>query len=183
MKTLSRCLFLIVSLSAATLAFAEVPPMSVTVSDSSGKAAFKGRTNTSGAFATPTLPAGDYVVQFNAMDSAMKGNYYAVAVSAGTKKIGASAVPGEKFSGGGIAMRVPVGSNLKITGQVLADQAGKVGKNGKEMVWIPPMLGSNRPGHWVEKGSPEEVASRSRGILSKDRIQDMQNKGIGMSGG
>jgi hypothetical protein len=178
MKTVSRSLLLIVGLFSATIAFGNVPPMTVTVSDSSGKASFKGMTNASGSFATSALPAGDYVVQFNSKDGALKGNYYAVAVSAGKKKVGASAVPGEKFSAGGIAMKVAVGSGLNITGQVLAEKTGKVSKNGKKMVWIPPVLGSNRPGHWVEEGSPEDVDSRSRGVLSKDRVQDMQSRGI-----
>lgn len=180
MKIFSRSLFLIVGLCSATIAFGSVPPMSVTVSDASGKASFKGMTNASGSFATSKLPAGDYVVQFNSKDAAMKGNFYAVAVSAGTKKVGASAVPGEKFSAGGIAMKVQVGSGLNITGQVLAEKAGagKVSKNGKKMVWIPPMLGSNRPGHWAEEDSAEAVESRSRGTLSKDKINDMQNRGI-----
>jgi len=178
MKIFSRSLFLIVGLCAATIAFGNVPPMTVTVSDSSGKASYKGMTNASGSFATSKLPAGDYVVQFNSKDSAMKGNYYAVAVAAGAKKVGANAVPGEKFSAGGIAMKVQVGSGLNITGQVLAEKAGKVSKNGKKMVWIPPALGSNMPGHWAEEGSAEEIASRNRGVLSKDRVQDMQNKGI-----
>lgn len=180
MKIFSRNLLLIVGLFSATIAFGNVPPMTVTVSDASGKASYKGMTNASGSFATSKLPAGDYVVQFNSKDSAMKGNYYAVAVAAGTKKVGASAVPGEKFSGGGVAMKVAVGSGLNITGQVLAEKAGagKVSKSGKKMVWIPPALGSNMPGHWVEEGSAEEIASRSRGTLSKDKIQDMQSRGI-----
>jgi len=178
MKTLSRSLLLIVGLFSATIVFGAIPPMSVTVSDASGKASYKGMTDASGSFATSKLPAGDYVVQFNSTDSAMKGNHYAVAVSAGTKKVGASAVPGEKFSGGGIAMKVQVGSGLNITGQVLAEKGGKVSKNGKKMVWIPPMLGSNRPGHWVEEDSAEAVESRNRGTLSKEKINDLQSRGI-----
>ena len=177
MKILSRSLFLIVGLSAATIAFGDVPPVTVTVSDAAGKASFKGTTNASGSFATAALPPGKYTVQFVSKSGSMKG-HYEVAVAAGTKKVSASAVPGEKFAGGGIAMKVDVGSGLNVTGQVLADKAGSINKNGKKMVWIPPMTGSHMGGHWAEEGSPEEIASRSRGNISKDRIQDMQNKGI-----
>ena len=73
-----------------------------------------------------------------------------------------------------------VGAGLNITGQVVSDE--KVSKSGKKMVWIPPVLGSHMPGHWAEEGSAEEVQSRNRGVIGKDRIQDMQSKGVGMPG-
>jgi hypothetical protein len=180
MKNLSRSLFLVVGLFAGTIAFGGVPPMTVTVSSAGGKASFKGTTDSKGAFATSSLPTGNYVVQFNANAAAVKGSHYSVVVSAGKKKVSASAVPGEKFVGGGVAMKVDVGAGLNITGQVVSDE--KVSKSGKKMVWIPPVLGSHMPGHWAEEGSAEEVQSRNRGIIGKDRIQEMQSKGVGMPG-
>ena len=99
--------------------------MHVTVSDAGGKAAFKGVTKTDGTFATANLTPGNYVVQFNATSGGMKGNHYAIVVAAGTKKVTADAVPGEKFSGGGVALRVVVGAGLNITGQVAPETDGK----------------------------------------------------------
>jgi hypothetical protein len=180
MKNLFRSLFFVAGLLAATAAFGETPPMTVTVSDAGGKASFKGMTDARGTFATATLPPGNYVVQFNSNSAAVKGSYYSLVVSAGKKKVSASAVPGEKFNGGGVAMRVAVGSGLNITGQAAEE---KVGQNGKVMVWIPPMLGSNRPGHWAEKGSAEEVLSRNRGVIYQKHIWDLQNQGVGTPGG
>jgi hypothetical protein len=177
-KLISPLAFILIG---ASLAYAGIPAVSVTVSDAGGKAAFKGTTNSSGAFATANLKPGNYVVQFNSSNAAMKGKHYALVVSAGKKKVAASAVAGEKFAGGGVAMRVEVGSALNITGQVAAEADGAV-QGGKEMVWIPPVLGSNMPGHWAEKGSAEEIASRTRGIIGTDRLNNMQNKGIGMPG-
>jgi hypothetical protein len=165
---------------AAGMAYGAVPALNVTVSDASGKAAFKGATNTKGTFATAKLKPGNYVVQFSSPNGAITGNF-AIVVSAGTKKVSAAGVAGEKFAKGGVALKVDVGANLNIAGQVAAEEAG-ASKNGKKMVWIPPMLGSNMPGHWAEEGSPEEVASRNRGIISKDRLQKMQNNSIGMPG-
>jgi hypothetical protein len=109
------CLFLV----AASIANAGVPSMNVTVSDSTGKAAFKGATKSDGDFATAKLQPGNYVVQFMAKDSSVKGAQYSVVVAAGTKKIVANAVAGEKFLGGGVAMKVEVGTGLNITGQVV----------------------------------------------------------------
>jgi len=181
MKNLFRSLFSVAGLFAATLAFGGIPSVSVIVSDADGKAAFKGATNTSGAFATASLKPGNYVVQFNSSSAALKGKYYALVVSAGKKKVSASAVPGEKFAGGGVAMKVDVGSGLNINGLVAAEEEGAA-KNGKTMVWIPPMLGTNMPGHWAEKGSADEILSRTRGTVRQQSIQDLQDKGHGTLG-
>ena len=105
------------------MAYGGVSPVNVTVSDAGGKAAFKGATNASGTFATANLKPGNYVVQFNSTE--MKSSLYAIVVSAGTKKFAAAAVPGEKFAGGGVALRVVVGAGLNITGQVAPQVDGK----------------------------------------------------------
>jgi hypothetical protein len=149
----------------ASVAYAGIPPVNVTISDAGGKAAFKGATNSSGAFATANLKPGNYVVQFNSSSAAMKGKHYALVVSAGKKKVSASAVPGEKFAAGGVAMKVDVGAGLNITGQVAAMEKAA---SSKKMVWIEPMTGSHLPGHWVEEGSAEEIESRHRTTLRKD---------------
>ena len=177
MKNLSRSLFLVVGLSAATIAFGAVPPINVTVSDAGGKAAFKGSTDKSGAFTTASLKPGNYVVQFRSSDAALKGKRYSLVVAAGVKKVSASAIAGEKFAAGGVAMKVDVTNVLKITGQV-ASEDGPVSKSGKKMVWIPKQLGSNMPGHWVEEGSAEAVAAKTAGSISTQDVQNMQSRGI-----
>jgi hypothetical protein len=154
---------------AASWAYGDVPAMSVIVSDAGGKTAYKGTTNATGGFTTAHLSSGHYVVQFNAKSSAVKGNHYALVVAAGNKKVSAGSVPGEKFTGGGVAMRLDVGAGLNITGQV-ATETTVSAENGKILVWIPPMLGSNMPGHWAEKGSAEEITSRTRGIIPRANI-------------
>ena len=156
MKNMIRSAVVSLLFVAACIVQAAVPAMNVTVSDAGGKAAFKGTTNTKGTFATAKLKPGNYVVQFNSNSSAVKGNQYAIVVSAGTKKVAANAVSGEKLAGGGVAMKVDVGPGLNITGQVAAELKTAM-KNGKKMVWIPPQLGSNLPGHWAEEGSAEAV--------------------------
>jgi hypothetical protein len=113
---LGLCLFLVV----ASMANAGVPSLNVTVSDSTGKAAFKGATKDDGVFATAKLQPGKYVVQFMTQNSSVRGGQYSVVVAAGTKKVVANAVAGEKFLGGGVAMKVEVGTGLNITGQVVA---------------------------------------------------------------
>jgi hypothetical protein len=125
MKKLIVPSFLGFGLLAACVAFGEVPPMKVVVSDAGGKAAFKGVVKANGTFATATLTPGNYVVQFNSASGGMKGNHYAIVVSAGTKKVTAAAVPGERFAGGGVALRVVVGAGLNITGQVAPETDGK----------------------------------------------------------
>jgi hypothetical protein len=181
MKNLIRSTVPSLLLVLASAAFAAVPPMNVTVSDAGGKAAFRGSTDAKGNFTTSTLKAGNYVVQFNATKADLKGNRYTIVVSAGKKKVSANAVPGEKFTRGGVAMKVEVGTGLNITGQVAAE-TGPVSKSGKKMVWIPPQLGSNFPGHWVEEGSPEAIAAKTAGSMSSQDLQKRQDQGVTMPG-
>jgi len=170
MKIISRTILLLAGLTAAT-AFAGLPPVNVTVSNS-GKASFKGTTDAKGTFATGKLTPGNYVVQLNSSNAELKGKQYAVVVSAGKKKVSAN-VAGEKFAGGGVAMKVDVSAGLNITGQVAA-ATGPTSKGGKKMVWIPKQLGSNVAGHWVEEDSAEAAAAKSAGVLSTSDVNKMQ---------
>jgi len=120
MKNLFPGFGLTLLLIAASVAQAGVPSMNVTVSDAAGKAAFKGATKGDGAFATGKLPPGNYVVQFTAKNSSVKGDQYSIVVAAGKKKVVANAVAGDKFLGGGVALKVEVGAGFPITGQVWA---------------------------------------------------------------
>lgn len=164
------------------MVYAGVPPMNVSVSDESGKAAYKGATNASGTFATGKLKAGKYVVQLNSKSPVVKGNSYAVVVSAGSKKVASNSVAGEKFNGGGVALKVDVGNGLNITGQVAEETKGPVTKDGKKMVWIPPALGSNVPGRWVPEDSAEAKTSRSRTHMSTKEVQRMQESASAPAG-
>jgi hypothetical protein len=133
--------------------------MEVTVFDASGKVGFKSAMKADGTFVTANLPPGQYVVQFNTKNAAAKGNQYLLVVSAGKKKVIATGVSGETFMGGGAAMRISVGSGMKITGQ-LADEQRVAGAGdlkykmvgGQRLVWVSEGLGSNITGRWVEEG-------------------------------
>jgi hypothetical protein len=174
MKNLIRSAVGSVLVIAASAAFGAVPPVTVIVSDAGGKAAFKGVTNAKGTFATATLPPGHYVVQFNS-DKTTKGSTYTVVVAAGNKKISSNSVAGEKFNKGGVALKVDVVAGQSINGQVAESAAGAVSKSGKKMVWIPPQLGSNRPGHYAEEGSAEAVEAKNAGSVSTDQVREMQS--------
>ena len=85
------------------------------MSDASGKVVFKGTTNTNGSFTTGNLRAGDYIVQFTSNNAVVKANRYAVVVSAGTAKMSAKAIAGERFAGAGVAMKITVGISISDT--------------------------------------------------------------------
>jgi hypothetical protein len=172
MNPISRGLLFLVALFAAAAVYGATPAINVTVSDAGGKAAFKGVTNANGVFATAKLTPGNYTVQLASQSASVKGKSYAIVVAAGKKKVSAAAVPGEKFARGGVALKVDVGAGLNITGQVSAEE--RVSKSGKKMVWVPPMVGSNLPGRWVEEDSAEAAASKTRGNLSKEGVQRVQ---------
>lgn len=122
MKMLHRTFlaFLSVSLAAASAAWAgSAPGMSVTVTSSSGKVVYKGATDSSGGFKTSTLAPGHYVVKWEATGSA-KGRYD-LSVDGGKATAIAEAIPGSKFAGGGVAMKVEVGpSEASMNGQIAA---------------------------------------------------------------
>lgn len=165
-------------LAVACLAYGAVPALNVTVSDSGGKAAFKGATNAKGSFATAKLKPGNYIVQFNS-NSVAKGGLYALVVSAGTKKVVANGIAAEKLAGGGVAMKIDVGAGLNITGQVASEDknSAPMGKNGKPMVWLPKQIGSNRAARWVESDSAEAKQAQTASSYSTKNIQDRQNQG------
>jgi hypothetical protein len=177
MKNIVRS-FIALVIAAGSFAYGAVPSLSVTVSDSAGKVAFKGGTNSKGTFATGTLKPGKYAVQFQSSGGNVNGASYAVVISAGTKKVTADSVDGAKFSKGGVAMNIEVGSGLNVSGQVSEAGATKVDKNGKKMVWIPQKLGSNLPAHWASEDSAEAKEAKTQGSYSTKNIQDKQNQGI-----
>jgi hypothetical protein len=170
MGNILRNLILGVAICAAAAVSAAIQPVNVTVT-SSGKTTFKGRTDAKGIFATGKLAPGNYVVQFTSDDAALKGKQFVLVIAAGTKKVSADLV-GDKFAGGGVAMKVDVGAGLSITGQ-LAVQAGPTTAGGKKMVYVKP-LGSNMPGHWVPEDSAEAKQAKAAGRLSRDDVMNMQ---------
>lgn len=164
----------------ATSAYGGLPSLNVIVSDAGGKVAFKGATNGHATFATANLAPGDYVVQFHSRSEALKDNHYLLVVSAGTKKVIADAVPGEKFNGGGVAMRVTVEAGLRITGQVAADQVvASAGSrkvkviNGQRHVWVKAQTGSNLGDHWEVEGL---AAARNVATMSIDKLRQIQDR-------
>jgi hypothetical protein len=174
-RSILLCLLLVV----ATAAYGGIPSMNVIVSDASGRVAFKGTTKVNATFATANLAPGNYVVQFQSQNAVLKGNRYLVVVSAGTKKVIADAVPGEKINGAGVAMRITVESGLKITGQVASDQgaaaaiSGRVKMiNGKRYVWVRARTGTNLGNHWEEEGL---AAAQNVVSISFDRMQKYQD--------
>jgi hypothetical protein len=172
MKKLIRSAVASLVLAATCMAHGAIPSLNVTVSDTSGKAAFKGTTNAKGTFATAKLKPGNYTVQFSSPSGAIKGNY-AIVISAGKKKVSAAGVAGEKFAKGGVAMKVDVGTDLNIAGQV-AEEAAGASKNGKKMVWIPQRLGSNIAAHWAEEDSAEAKEAKAAGSMSTQDVHKIQ---------
>ena len=177
MRTLIRT-FVGLLISIGVSAMAAVPSINVKVADASGKIAYKGATNAKGGFATGALKPGNYAVQFTS-SALPKGTRYTLVISAGAKKVSADAIAAEKIAGGGVAMKIDVGSGLNINGQVVAQDknSAPLGHNGKSMVWIPKKLGSNIAPHWAESDSAEAKEAMTSSSYSSRNIQDKQNQG------
>ena len=179
MKNISSIAIVGWLVAAVSFASAAVPEMRVTVSDASGYAAYKGATDAKGSFVTGSLKPGHYVVQFNAKRNDVEGNNYALIVSAGTKKVVASAVAGEKFAGGGVAMRIEAGGGANIVGQVASDLRTMM-RDGKLLVWIPQRIGSHLPAHWAEADSADAKIAQTASSFSFKNLQDKQAQGVGL---
>jgi hypothetical protein len=118
MKNLIRGTVLSLCFAIAWMAYGAVPPLNVTVSDASGKVAFRGKTDAVGTFTTEKIKPGIYDVQFTS-PSAITGNY-SIKVSAGVKHVSAAAIAGDKFAKG-VALKVNVQNLLNIVGEVKAN--------------------------------------------------------------
>lgn len=158
MKKFRNTLLFLLSLLACAAYGAGMPGVDVTVSKG-GKLVYKGKTNSSGVFGTGEIAPGAYVVQLTSKNSGeLKGKQFAVVVSAGKKKVTAD-VAGEKFGGGGVAMKVDAGPGARITGQVVNGASAMANNpnvkivNGKKFYYVKE-AGSNM-GKWVEEGTPE----------------------------
>jgi hypothetical protein len=177
MRNIVRTVVALVIGSLACVAYGAVPQMNVSVSDTSGKAAYKGATDSRGIFVSPKMQPGNYAIQFSSK-TAPKGSHYTLVVVAGAKKTSASAITAEKLAAGGVAMKIEVKANASIQGQVSAeDAATRIGKNGKLMVWIPKKVGSNLPAHWAESDSAEAKEVETSSSYSAKNIQNKYNQG------
>ena len=170
MKNMIRSAVASFLLVAACMAFGAVPAMNVTVSDASGKAAFKGTTNANGVFATAKLTPGNYTVQLASQSAEVKGKHYAIVVAAGKKKVSAGAVPGEKFARGGVALKVDVGAGLNITGQVSSEEKVYEGRKEDGLDTAAAWQQSCQAVGW-RKIPPKPRRPKPRGSMSKEGVQ------------
>ena len=171
MKTTARALLVLSVLFFASAAFAASPSVSVAVKQRPGGRLVKQvTTDPSGNFTLGALPPGAYVLEFRSQKPTDASNKQFSLSVAGTKTTGTQSVAGKSLVTG-VALNVEVGPNAKVSGQIAIGPTAAVKK---KMVWIPAMLGSNRPGHWVEEDSAEAKLSRTRGIIPTNQIQNMQ---------
>jgi hypothetical protein len=115
MKNLIRGTVLSLCFVIASMAYGAVPPLNVTVSDASGKVAFRGKTDSQGTFTTDKVKPGMYDVQFTS-PTAITGKY-SIKVSSGVKHLSAAGVTGDKFVKG-VALKLDVQNLLNIVGEV-----------------------------------------------------------------
>ena len=132
-----------------------VPNVQVTVSDATGKLAYRGKTDVSGVFATGPIAPGNYVVQFNATKAAVDRNDYAIYAAAGHRRVVADGISGATFAGTGVAMRLKPTVTTPVIGQVVVGGVDALGTkivNGVRYVLLPPATGDLGP-RWVQEGT------------------------------
>ena len=180
MKNIFRSLLVVFALVVAGTAYG-APTVNITVKQKAGgKTVKQVKTDSSGNFTIGSLPPGAYSFEFRAGKAAdVKNKQFSVAVD-GIKKSGTQNISGADLADG-VAVNVEVApGGTGVTGQIVS--GSNTASQKKEMVWIPPMLGSLQRGHWAEKGSAEEIASRTRGRARKESIQNLQEKSYNPQG-
>jgi hypothetical protein len=161
-----------------------IPSMEVTVTNAAGKVAYKGAVRSDGSFATGNLEPGNYVVEFDSKAKIVKGAKFALSAIAGKNNVSSDSVNGERILDPGVAMKISVAGNAKITGQVApagamtkqATTANAKSKytgpvkiiNGKRYIWVLPYTGSVSGGRWVEEGSPEAMQAEGVNTGTRD---------------
>lgn len=180
MKTTARNLLILFVLFVACAAYAASPSVSVVVKQRpGGKFVKQVTTDASGDFSLGVLPPGAYVLEFRAPKPTDARNREFSLSVAGTKATGTQNVAGNSLVTG-VALDVEVGPNANVTGQITTGPTAAVRRR---MIWIPAMLGSNLPGHWVWEDSAEAQLSRTRGLLLTQHIRAMQDRSVNMGVG
>jgi hypothetical protein len=176
MKTIIQNTFIafVFLVACAVCGAAGVAGVDITVKqDAGGKTMKQVKTDASGNFAVGTLPGGGYTLEFRAKNQPeLKKKEVCITVKGAKKSGSLDHVRGEQLVAGA-ALKLDVAPGANISGQI---------SSGARMIWIPPMLGSNRPGHWVEEDSAEAKTSKTRGDVSRDSIQKLQEKSYNPQG-
>jgi hypothetical protein len=114
-------------------------------------------TNAWGIFAFEPVPAGSYTLSFKARpsheskgstsDKIIVATVYSITVEGTKRPVKQIGLTSDQLVAG-IEIPVEAGPGAKIRGEVRPTA-------NKKMVWVPPVPGSNLPGHWAEEGSNE----------------------------
>ena len=193
-----RSLLLLLSLSVTVAAEASTnAAIDILVTkEPSAAVVHRGSTDAKGAFSTGDLQPGAYVVQFTSRKAAaLKGSELSIDIGGGKRAMRATAVPGEKLAGGGVAMKVEVARASRLSGQVASALRGNSvatatkdsrrnvkTMNGRTYVWVPGGIETRIGGKWIEESDAPMSSSNGKAGLG-DAIRGMQEgRGTPFSG-
>jgi hypothetical protein len=138
-------------------------------------------TDAGGNFALNTLPPGSYTLTFRAAkakdtksqttNKVTVATSYSIKIDGTKRSVNQNGLTSDKIMAG-IDVRIEVGANAKVRGQVAAGAL-------KKMVWISQEPGSHIPGHWAEAGSAE-AAAHPNSIHGADDMRDLMNRNPNM---
>lgn len=174
-NTIRRTLPLLLALASSASA---IPPLDVTVSDATTGRTHQMLTKPDGTFATGALPSGSYVIKFRSHDAALANDQFLLVLRAGKKTMVSNAIPGKQFAAGGAAVRMQLGNEKQITGQVASERELRKAKvrmvNGKRFIWREGGTGDNFGARWVEENSLRGATLTG---LSEEAFRNMQERG------
>jgi hypothetical protein len=127
-------------------------------------------TNAWGIFALEPLPAGSYTLSIKARkanesggitrDKVLVATVYSIKIEGTKRPVKQTGLTSNQLIAG-VEIPVEVGAGAKIRGEILPGAS-------KKMVWIPPVPGTNLPGHWAEEGSNEASRFHTEAFSGRD---------------
>ena len=135
-------------------------------------------TDARGNFAIEALAAGSYTLTFRSRkgenlhqsttDKVIVAMAYSIKIDGTKRAVSKTRLTSDDLLKG-VDVVVDCGPGARIHGQVASEAM-------KEMIWVSQEPGSNLPGHWVAKDSPEAKAARHHNAhaVSREGVQVIQ---------
>ncbi|PYJ09416.1 MAG: hypothetical protein DMF06_09975 [Verrucomicrobia bacterium] len=147
------------------------PTVQITLRRRGGQIVKQVQSDANGFFTVGTFPAGAYTLDFRAQSvSAVKDRSFVIKI-AGTNSRGADKVLQGRYFADGVSFGIETLSGAPLKGVI----APSLVRNAKKMIWLPPEIGTNLPGRWIEEGSAQAVGAHNWGHYTVDAIRKMQD--------
>ncbi len=176
MNTGGRNVLLLFLLFVASGLFASTPEVRVDVRQKAGGKLLQYTfTDDKGNFRLGAIPAGVYSLEFHlsSKQSSHSDKNFLLIIAGANENGMLTGIPGSDLKRG-VAIDISVAGDARVSGQMATAEKGP--RKGL-LVWVPPQVGSNTPGHWEPAGGAATIPMHPTSLLSKQAISKIQDHG------